>query len=70
MFRNSDAYNAGLRPGDIIIGFNGQAVTDPSQLYRLAADAEIGTTAALRVWREGRALDLKVPIASSARPRR
>jgi serine protease Do len=70
MFRNSDAYNAGLRPGDIIIGFNGQAVTDPSQLYRLAADTEIGTTATVRVWREDRALDLKVPIASSARQRR
>ena len=45
MYRNSEAYEAGLRPGDVIVAFNGQTVDDPSQFCRLVADAKIGTTA-------------------------
>ena len=32
--RASAAYDAGIRPGDVIVGFNGTQVDDPSQLYR------------------------------------
>ena len=39
MQRNAEAYNAGIRPGDVIVGFNGRPVDDPSQLYRYVADA-------------------------------
>ena len=39
MSRDSDAYASGLRPGDIITAVNGQAITDPSHLIRLLADA-------------------------------
>src|SRR3954465_7981111 len=42
MSRNSEAYDAGARPGDVIVSFNGKAVDDPSQLYRMVADARIG----------------------------
>jgi serine protease Do len=70
MMRDSDAYGAGLRPGDIITAFNGQPIADPSQLYRLVADARIGSTAIVRVWRDGRAIDLKLPIVSTVRDRR
>src|SRR5437763_1775510 len=45
MTRNSEAYEAGLRPGDVVVAFNGQKVDDPSQFFRLVADAKIGTTA-------------------------
>ncbi len=67
MMRNSDAYNAGLRPGDVIVGFNGTAIDDPSQFYRLMADAKIGSTARLRVLRQGRPLEVTVTIVSSSR---
>jgi serine protease Do len=72
MVRPSEAYDAGLRPGDIIISFNGQAVDDPSQLARFVADAKIGTTATVKVLREGRTLEFRLPIVttSSTRPRR
>jgi Do/DeqQ family serine protease len=70
MLRNSDAYAAGLRPGDIIIGFNGQPATDPAHLDRLLADAKIGSTGTLRVWRDGRTLDVRVPIVSRSGRRR
>jgi serine protease Do len=66
MLRNSQAYQAGIRPGDVIIAFNNQAIQDPSQLNRLLADAQVGRTATLRVVREGRTLDIRVPIVSDA----
>ena len=72
MLRNSAAYEAGLRPGDVIVAFNGQTIDDVSHFKRLVADAKIGSTAALKVIRGGRSLQLKIPIVSSkaSRPRR
>jgi len=69
MARNSAAYDAGLRPGDVIVGFNGRTVDDPSQLLRDVADAKIGSTATIKVVRNGRTVDVKVPIAGSSRRR-
>ena len=69
MLSTSDAYRAGLRPGDIITAFNGRRVEDLPQLSRLIADAAIGSTATVRVFREGRTLDVRVPIGSSSSAR-
>jgi serine protease Do len=69
MLRTSSAYEAGLQPGDVIVAFNGQPVDDASQLSRMVGDAKIGTTAVLKVMREGRTLEVKVPITSTARRR-
>jgi serine protease Do len=66
MYRNSPSYEAGLRPGDVIVAFNGQSVEDASQLKRMVADAAIGTTASLKVVRSSRNLDIKIAIESSA----
>jgi len=66
MTRASEGYEAGLRPGDVIVGFNGQRVDDPSQFFRFVADAKIGSTATVRVLRSGRALEVKLPIVSSS----
>jgi serine protease Do len=64
--RDSAAYRAGLRAGDIIVAFNGQAIADPSQLFRLVADARIGSTATVTVLREGRKVEIRVPITSAS----
>ncbi len=69
MRRDSEAYEAGVRAGDVIVRFNNTPITDPSQLYRLVADARIGSTATLRVLRNGRSLDFRVPIVSDVRAR-
>jgi serine protease Do len=66
MYRSSASYDAGLRPGDVIVAFNGQNVEDASQLRRLVADAKIGTTATLKIVRASRTVEMKVPIQSSA----
>jgi serine protease Do len=66
MYRSSPSYEAGLRPGDVIASFNGQTIDDASQLRKLVADAKIGTTATLRIIRNSRTVEMKIPIQSSA----
>jgi len=63
MARRSPAAVAGLRPGDIIVRFNGTAITDGSQLSRAVQDAPIGSTVTLTIIRDGRQTDVRVPIA-------
>jgi Do/DeqQ family serine protease len=72
MRRVSEAYDAGLRPGDVIVAFNGHQIDDPSQFSRLVSDAPIGSTATVKVLRNGRTMEFKLPIvsSSSARTRR
>ena len=62
MRRDASAYGAGLRPGDVVVAFNGADVTDGGQLSRLIQDAEIGSTSRVTVVRDGRRLNLQVPI--------
>jgi Do/DeqQ family serine protease len=66
MRRNSPAFQAGLQPLDVVLAFNGQTITDAAQLQRLVQDAKIGTSATFRIMRDGRSLDLKIPIQSTA----
>ena len=70
MTRATEAYRAGIRPGDVIVAFNGRKVEDASQFFRFVADAKIGTTAAIRLLRNGRPVDVKVAVVSSAQRRR
>jgi len=66
MRRDSAAYGAGLRPGDIIVSFNGTGVADGGQLSRLIQDARIGSTATVAIIRERRRLELTIGIQSSS----
>ena len=66
MRRDSSAYEAGLRPGDVIVSFNGTAVTDGGQLSRLIQDTKIGTTGLVVIVRDARRVELKIPIQSTA----
>jgi serine protease Do len=65
MQQRSDAYLAGMRPGDIIVSFNGTPVEDQSHIMRLLSDAKIGSTVTLALLREGKSLSVKVPIVKS-----
>jgi serine protease Do len=67
MQRNSQAFAAGLRPGDVVTGFGGQDVKTPSELYRLIADSKIGSPAVLRVLRAGRTVDVRLTVGDSSR---
>ncbi|CAN5632043.1 N/A [soil metagenome] len=69
MDQRGDAYQAGIRPGDIIVGFNGTSLDDAHHLLRLLADAQIGSTATLGLLRDGTSLNLRVPVVKEVRQR-
>ncbi|MEW6322088.1 MAG: trypsin-like peptidase domain-containing protein [Acidobacteriota bacterium] len=62
MRRGTSAARAGIRPGDVIVAFNGQPITDTSQLLRAIADAAIGSTARIDVVRDGRRQSVSVEV--------
>ncbi len=62
------ALEAGLRPDDVIVSFNGQPVNDASHLLRLLADAPIGGTITLGVIQAGGRRDLKVRVVQRESP--
>jgi serine protease Do len=66
MSRTSPAYQAGLRPGDIVDSVNGQQVDTRGQFDRTLFDAQIGTVLRLGVIREGKTIELRVPIVSES----
>jgi serine protease Do len=59
----SPAAKAGLRKGDVIIGFNGQKVDALHDLTRLVADTRAGTKVDMKVWRDKKNETLTVEIA-------
>jgi Do/DeqQ family serine protease len=67
MRRDSSGWEAGIRPGDIILTFEEQDVRDPSHFIRLVSDARIGSSVRLGLLREGRRLTLSVPIEAPRR---
>ena len=67
MTRNSEAYAAGLRPGDIILEFNSRPVDDASAFMRMLSDSKVGTVAKLVILRESRKLEVTVPITRSSK---
>ena len=66
MTRTSAAYQAGVRPGDLIVQFNGKSVEDPSSFVRMLADAPIGSTVTLGVVRQGRSMDIPVKVVTES----
>ncbi len=69
MKRSSPAYQAGLRPGDIIDSVNGQQVDSRGQFDRALFDAQIGSVLRLGVIRDGKPMELRVPVVSSGTAR-
>ncbi len=66
MVRNSASYQAGLRPGDVIVAYNGREIDEVGQLTRMVADTKIGTTVTLSVVRNGQTLEVEIPIVSAS----
>lgn len=58
----SPAEKAELKPGDVIVAFDGQAIERGNLLSWLASTAGVGKTVTLRVLRAGKAFDLKVTL--------
>ncbi len=57
------AAKAGVKPGDIILKFNGTDIDKSSDLPRLVGNTTPNTKATVTVWRTGKSVDLPVTIA-------
>ncbi|MGO8426132.1 PDZ domain-containing protein, partial [Rhizobium ruizarguesonis] len=55
----------GLKPGDIITSVGRESVKTPKDLSRLVADLSPGAKKSLRVWRDGKAIDLNVTVGTN-----
>jgi S1-C subfamily serine protease len=65
ILKGGPAEKAGVRQGDVIIGFNGSEVKDPSHLQRLVAEAGIAKSVKLKIFRDGKDLELNMTLASA-----
>jgi len=61
--KGDPADQAGVKPGDIITEFQGQPVTDGSQLRNAASQTAPGTTVKFKVWRAGAERELTAKLA-------
>ncbi|VVM08123.1 Do family serine endopeptidase [Methylacidimicrobium tartarophylax] len=73
---NAPAAQAGVKDGDVIIGYNGQKVVDP-RVFRLAvSETPPGSKVSLKIWRDGKEMTVQTvlkerpsePVASSGVP--
>lgn len=60
----SDAARAGIRPGDVIVRVNRDAVTDLSSYQRSIAKLQKGDPVVIRFWREGQSATTEIPALS------
>ena len=59
----SPADKAGLKLGDVVLAYNGQPIDDANKLPRLVAATKPGQSATLRIWRDGKAEEVKFTAA-------
>ncbi|RJG27109.1 Do family serine endopeptidase [Massilia cavernae] len=57
------AEKAGIKVGDIILKYNGQAIERSADLPRLVGASPIGSRAVVTVWRKGQQQDIAVGVA-------
>lgn len=60
------AAKVGLRPGDIVLSVNGEAVKSSSDLPVLVGMLPPGTSLTLGIWRDGRKEDIAIVLGSSS----
>lgn len=73
LYQGGPAEAAGIRPGDLILSFNGQELKDAAHMMRLVAESKIGSIARLKVFRDGRTLEFAIKLEDdriSSRQRR
>ena len=62
------AEKAKLKDGDVILEFDGKPIGQMRRLPRLVADTDVGKTVPIKVWRDGRALTMKVEVGALEEP--
>ncbi len=62
VMKNSPAEAGGVKQGDVIIQFDNGDVTQSRKLPRMVAESNVGKDVPVRVWRDGREVDLTVRL--------
>jgi serine protease Do len=62
VMKDSPAEQAGLKPGDVIVGFNNKKVPESRKLPLMVAETAVGKDVGLRVWRDGKEIGLTVRL--------
>lgn len=62
----SPAEKAGLQPGDVVLGVNGQKVDSSADLPRIIGDQKPGSVVRLSVWRDRKAREVNVTLGEQA----
>jgi S1-C subfamily serine protease len=56
------AARSGVRVGDVLVRYNGEAISSPRQFYRLMVDSRPGSVAQVELRREGAVHTIEVPV--------
>ena len=60
---DAPAAHAGIKPGDVILAWNGTPIDESTSLPALVADTPPGQTAKVRLWRDGKEQTLSVKVS-------
>jgi Do/DeqQ family serine protease len=67
--RGGPADKAGIRPGDVLLEIEGKPVADPQSMLNLVAALAPGSSATMKVRRQGRDMVAKVTVGRRPKPR-
>ena len=59
---NSPSFKAGIKPGDIILKFDGKDIKKDRDLPRVVAATKAGKTVQLEIWRGNKKINLRVKL--------
>lgn len=61
---SSPADNAGIRPGDVLLSYNGESILGTQQFSRLVRETPPGRKVKVQIWRDGKAQNLIATIGA------
>ncbi len=67
---DTPAAKAGIKAGDVILEFDGKAIRDGAQLRQEVRETEGGAAVAMKVQRDGKALDVQVTLPQPETPKK